>query len=408
MKKISVLVLSIFLLILTGCGAPFRKTLDMYLMNGQYELADQLIEAEKASGWEYNEKNELLYYFDKGSVTQMLGEYKVSSDFLSKADEMIEKLYTKSAIDEAGAFLSNDLNIKYAGEDFEQVMVNILKALNYMYADDFAAARVEVKKVNNKLNLFADNYGDKAIYTDDAFARYLSGFCYEANGDLNDAYIDYKKSYETYQKYSVLYGVMAPDSVKEDLLRTTSALKFKPEFEAYKIEFGDIPYNTREELARLSEILVVVYDGMPAYKMEGAGHMPVFSIRGYSVSGIEVFAQGVTGTPFVAQDLSTMAVRNLENKNAWILLKSVARNVVKDLVKEFVPMGKLFVGEEKADTRSWRTLPARFQTVRLAVEPGDVNLLVKLYSVRGVEKELKYDMKLKAGQKKVLPIYCFD
>src|ERR1035437_3023812 len=238
MKKIISMILLAFLFILTGCGVPFHKQLDMYMMNGQYDLADQLIDTEKANGSEYNDKNTLLYYFDKGSVTQMLGEYKLSSDFLDKADDMIDKLYTKSAVDEAGAFLSNDLNIKYAGEDFEQVMVNIMKALNFMYEDNFDAARVEVKKVNNKLNLFADNDGDKAIYTDDAFARYLSGFCYEANGDINDAYIDYKKSFETYQKYTVIYGITAPDEVKSDLMRLSAVLGFTEDYEAYKKDFG--------------------------------------------------------------------------------------------------------------------------------------------------------------------------
>lgn len=407
MKKIFVLALLSCFLILSGCGAPFHKKLDTYLMNGQYSLADELIEAEKAKGWEYNDKNELLYYFDKGSVTQMLGNYKISGEFLDKADLMMEKLYTKSAVDEAGAFLSNDLNIKYAGEDFEQVMVSILKALNFMYMDDFDAARVEARKVNNKLNYFADTYGDKAIYTDDAFARYLTGFCYEAAGDMNDAYIDYKKSYETYGKYSVLYGVMAPDGLKADLIRTALALKFDEEAEAYKNEFGAISYADNAKLRNSAEIMVVVYDGMPAYKTEGAGHMPVFSVRGYSVSSVEVYARGVTGTPFVAQDLSTMAVRNLENKNGWILLKSVTRNVVKNLLKEIAPISKLFLGEDKADTRCWRTIPSRFQVVRMAVEPGRTQALVKIQSVRGEEREEVFELDLKAGQKKVLPVYCF-
>jgi hypothetical protein len=72
-------------------------------------------------------------------------------------------------------------------------MVSILKALNFLYQGDYSGARVEARKVNGKLNVFADEYGDKAIYTDDAFARYIAAFAYEAQGELNDAYIDYKK-----------------------------------------------------------------------------------------------------------------------------------------------------------------------------------------------------------------------
>jgi hypothetical protein len=394
-------------MLLYGCGVPFQKKLDVYLMNGDYQLADQLIDTEKAKGYQYNDKNELLYYFDKGSVTQMLGEYKLSSDFLTKADDMIDALYTRSAGDEVNSFLSNDLSLKYTGEDFEQIMVNILNALNYMYAGDFSSARVEVKKVNNKLNLFTDKYGDKAIYTDDAFARYLSAFCYEVNGDVNDAYIDYKKSYEQYQKYSVLYGVAVPETIKQDLLRTAGELNFTEDVDNYKKEFGDTVFTPANELKKEGEIMVVVYDGMPAYKVEGYGHMPVFTVRGYAVSSMEVSAQGVTGQPFVAQDLSVMAVKNLETKNGLILLKSVGRNIVKSLVKQ-IPFGSLFVSEDKADTRSWRTIPARFQVVRMAVPAGNVKALVKLTNVSGIEKVLPFEFNLKAGQKKVIPVFSLN
>jgi hypothetical protein len=407
MKKNALILLSLFIMLLYGCGVPFQKKLDVYLMNGDYQLADQLIDTEKAKGYQYNDKNELLYYFDKGSVTQMLGEYKLSSDFLTKADDMIDALYTRSAGDEVNSFLSNDLSLKYTGEDFEQVMVNILNALNYMYAGDFSSARVEVKKVNNKLNLFADKYGDKAIYTDDAFARYLSAFCYEVNGDVNDAYIDYKKSYEQYQKYSVLYGVAVPETIKQDLLRTAGELNFTEDVDNYKKEFGDTVFTPANELKKEGEIMVVVYDGMPAYKVEGYGHMPMFTVRGYAVSSMEVSAQGVTGRPFVAQDLSVMAVKNLETKNGLILLKSVGRDIVKSLVKQ-IPFGSLFVSEDKADTRSWRTIPARFQVVRMAVPTGNVKALVKLTSVSGIEKVLPFEFNLKAGQKKVIPVFSLN
>jgi hypothetical protein len=70
---------------------------------------------------------------------------------------MIDKLYTKSAVDETYSFLSNDLALKYTGEDFEQVMVDILSALDYMYTGNFKDARIEVKKVNNKINLISDS-----------------------------------------------------------------------------------------------------------------------------------------------------------------------------------------------------------------------------------------------------------
>ena len=57
MKKSIALSLVLFLLLLSGCGVPFHTKLDAYLMKGQYDLADKLIDTERDKGTEYNEKN---------------------------------------------------------------------------------------------------------------------------------------------------------------------------------------------------------------------------------------------------------------------------------------------------------------------------------------------------------------
>ena len=53
---------------------------------------------------------------------------------------------------------------------------------------------------------------------DDAFARYLAGFAYEADGNYNDAYIDYQAAYAAYLEYEKRFGLPVPDQVKADLL----------------------------------------------------------------------------------------------------------------------------------------------------------------------------------------------
>jgi hypothetical protein len=405
MKKINVLLPVLLCVLLAGCAVPFRKTLDTYIMTGQYDLADKLIDKEKTSGNEYNDKSELIYLFDKGSVTQMLGNYKISSDFMQKADDMIEKLYTRSAVDETYSFLSNDLSIKYSGEDFEQVMVNILAALDYMYTGDFQSARVEVKKVNNKINLIADSYGDKAIYRDDAFARFISGFCYEANGEINDAYIDYKHALKAYEKYNQYYGTQVPLEAKEAVVRCALALGFKDDVEEFNKQYGPLNTTPEDQLNKKSELLFVVYDGMPAYKVEGSFHMPVFQGRGYELDSLDAYAQGLTFSAFTAQDVSKMAVKNLEVRVGVILLKKAASSVVKNLASQ-VPILKYFVQEDRADTRSWRTIPARFQLVRMAVTPGKMKASLVLNNAEG-SKELDFSYNLKPGQKKVVPVFCY-
>lgn len=408
MKKILILFFCFIIILLTGCAVPFHKKLDQYLAAGQYKEADELIDSEKTNPKEniYSSKNELLYFFDKGAIRQMMGDYKTSSDYLEKAEDIIDKLYTKSLTDETWSFFSNDLNLNYTGEDFEQIMVNIIKTLNYMYNDDFDGAAVEARKINRKLNYFQDSYGEKAIYTDDAFARYLSGFAYEAIGAVNDAYIDYKKSLKAYQKYNTIYGTAVPSFIKGDILRMADALKFYDEIDNFKKEWAeDVSFIKYNELKKSAEVMIVVYDGLPAYKIDERA-MPKFVNRGYAIEKVLVKDADKEYTSVVAHDVSKMAVKNLENKNLAIVAKTIVRNVAKKVAKE-IPFLSLFVGEEKADTRCWRTIPSRFQIVRFQVTPDSKRKIITEIYLKGNSTPVQeiFEIYLKQGKKKVIPIY---
>jgi hypothetical protein len=409
-NRAAIISIAVLLIIITGCGVPFQRKLDMYLQAEQYKEADALIEAEKTKPKEniYNDKNTLLYLFDKGAVRQMMGDYEYSTAYLEKADEKIDALYTRSVVNEVGSFLSNDLALDYTGEDFEQVMVDTLKALNFMYSGDYNEARVEARKIDHRLNLFSDKYGPDAIYIDDAFARYLSGFCYEALGEINNAYIDYRKSLDAYERYRKVYDVPVPPFIKQDIIRTADALKFNDEIAEMQGEWGEKPdFTPVRELKAMGEVLVVVYDGLPAYKYDD-NHWPKFRDRGTAISDVKIKAGNKEFQGYVAENISRMAQINLGLKNAQILAKKIGSTVAKSLAKN-VPILNMFVSEDKADTRSWRTIPARFHIVRAVVEPGKHNLTIELYPSSGADvREEKITVNVKAGGKKVVPIYVFS
>jgi len=405
--KLVLLSLALLMFVITSCSLPFHRRLDTYLKYGLFDKALETIEEEKEENKQgiYKEKNEILYYFDKGAVAQMLGKYKTSTAALQEADRKIEELYTRNIGDEAWSFFSDDLNLHYRGEDFEQVMVNILKALNFMYRGNFDGARVEAKKVNNKLNYFADEYGENAIYTDDAFARYISAFAYEAIGELSEAYIDYKKAYSTYVKNQKIYGTEVPYFIKRDILRMASALGYRDDLARYKNEWGDIPFDSYSSLKKKAEMLLVIYDGLPPYKKD-VNAMPEFVNRGYALSKIVVRSKhDYPGN--VAEDVAKIAIKNLKNKQLAIALKTAARRVVKDIAKE-VPILNLFIGKEKADTRSWRTLPARFHIVRVPMRPGKHKILVEMTDIKGKVKTETIKIKARAGGKRAVPVVKFS
>lgn len=408
MKKRALLFLfALLVLVFAGCGIPFQKKLDMYLQAEQYREADALIEAEKTSPKEgiYNDKNELLYFFDKGAILQVLKDYAGSSAALQKADDKIDALYTKSLVNETFSLLSDENALEYRGEDFERVMVNIMSSLNYLYAGDFNGARVEVKRIDRKLNLFSDEYGDKCIYTEDAFARYISAFAYEANGEMDNAFIDYKKCLKAYEKYAAVYGTEVPNFIKSDLLRAADALKDKEAINEFVTAWGEKPaYTTNKELKEKGVVLLVVYNGMSPLKYD-SDSWPKYKSRGIAITRAVAEADGRQFGSQVAQDLAVMAAKNLDNRVGLILAKKVASSAMKGLFQAFTGVD---LGKDKADIRCWKTIPSRFDIIRMELAPGKKEIKVHLEPVAGEPREVVYKVDVKAGGKKVLPVYVYS
>jgi hypothetical protein len=434
MKKALLFITVLFMVVFTGC-APFNfyTKIDPVLMSGDYKGADAIVEESKE---QYKGGHEMLYYFDKGSILQMLGDYAGSEGMLEKADLLVDQLYTKSATKEITSFFSNDLNLPYEGENFEQVMINIMKCLDYMYADNFQDAAVEARKVNNRMNLLIDKYQGKTTYKEDAFARYLSALAFEASGNINDAYIDYKNSYRAYKDYSGLYGTEVPQELKKDLLRLSEAMGFTEDYNGYKNEFGNISYVKQSDLRRGGEFVIVVYDGLAPYKEsrffmydyydEKTGNnnvipiaFPHFKSRGSAIYGAEAVYGSLDYKSFVAEDVNSIALKCLEERNGLIMAKSIARAVAKFIAKQAASnngknelvniVGTVYqFASEQADTRSWRTLPGRFHIIRGLLAPGKYDMAVRVTLSNGSVREQTVNLNIKQGKKEVVPLYILQ
>ena len=426
--------LYILIVVLTGCASfNFYKKIDSAILSGNFTEADQIVEQEKKH---YAGEHELLYYFDRGSILQMVGDYDASTAQLNNAELKIESLYTKSVTKELSSYFTNDMSLPYEGEDFEQVMVHIIKGLNFMYKGDFNGALVEARKVNHRLNLLSDRYEGKNIYKEDAFARYLSAIAYEAKGEMNDAFIAYKKALSAYKDYQNLYGASVPQNLKSELLRAADAVKFYDEIEEFKKEWGEKVYFEKyKDFRQKGEIIFVIYDGMAPYKISKHVDFPVkekdkiayyvkvafpqFVARENIISSAQVTVDDIILSSSVVEDITPIAIKTLENKNFLIQAKAIARAITKyQTAKAVSNDGKnkwlglaanIFnVATEQADTRSWRTLPGRFHLLRIALKPGSYRLKLSLNLVKGGVKEPVFNIKIKEGKKKVIPVFCFN
>jgi hypothetical protein len=187
----------------------------------------------------------------------------------------VDRLYTRSVRTESLAFMTNDNSLPYEGEPYEQVMINVLKALNYASMNRWQDALVEARRIDHRLNVLADRTKDKAAYRDDGFARYLSGILYESAGDVNNAFVAYRKAYETFDASRAWSHTGVPSQLCADLLRTAEGLHLSQEFAEYQRLFPDTVWRSIEEQERLAQVLVISYNGRAPRKEDQFLDLPI-------------------------------------------------------------------------------------------------------------------------------------
>ncbi len=435
------LLLPLLGLLIFSCAPPVKHyvVLDQCLLQQDYNRA--LVELKKNKE-DYKESNAALYYLEEGIIHHYASLHQESNQSLSRAESIMDKLYTKSISKEAASFLINDNTIPYHGEDFENAMVNLFMALNYAGVGNREAALVEARKVDSKLNVINSRYDDdkKNVYKEDAFIRFLMGVLYEADGEINDAYISYRKAEEIYRSdYQYNYGLSAPTILIENLLSAAKEMGFYQEIaEIQNIYFG-VSYMDPAPKRKMADIYFIHYNGRGPQKVERSWIVPMpdgyiakiaypeFQKRKYQISRGEVFLRNMeTGYAYqfstvLMEDIGSIAKMNLENRLMRIKAKAIARASAKylatkaasDAVSDEDALAGLLVqvvgniaaaATEQADLRHWRLLPAEIRAGRGLVPPGEYEGEIQYVNASGLEicKRKLNNLIVQAGEKKIL------
>jgi hypothetical protein len=409
-KKVLKLLVSALSFFLISCSSSnqLQRALEEQISKGEYL---QAIETVKKNKTVYGEKNSVLYKLDLGLLFHYAGIPDSSNRYFFSAEKEIDDLYTQSISQHALSFLLNDNILPYEGEDFEKVLVNILLALNFIEKDLPDEALVEARKVDLKLREYSRQYEGKNKYQEDAFIRYLAGALYESGGEINDAFISYRKSFESYKTYLKEYGTHPPNFLIDDLVRTATLMGFKDEADYYKTLDGK-PYTQNSD----GSVLIIVYSGKGPVKTEirptvsipdSAGIIHTFQValpkfvsrhkqsRSYNIKAVSL-ADTVSRTAQLAEDITAIAEKTLDDRLTYTYLKSGGRALLKFLASEKMKKelnkdsnnkGRNLLGSiaidlvmgatEQADTRTWQTLPAEIQLGRVNLPPGKYNLTIE-------------------------------
>jgi hypothetical protein len=92
---------------------------------------------------------------------------------------------------------------------------------------------------------------------------------------LNNAFIAYRKAYETFDASRAWSQTGVPSQLRADLLRTTDALHLIQEFTEYQHLFPDTVWKSSEAQQHLAQVLVISYNGRAPRKEDQFLDLPI-------------------------------------------------------------------------------------------------------------------------------------
>ncbi|NVD06953.1 hypothetical protein FCU94_08505 [Vibrio sp. JPW-9-11-11] len=392
-----------------------NSELHLALKNGDYIAAEQALH-ESVAG-------DILDNFEKGRVFLLNQDYVSSQQALSASDDAVraqQDLATLSISESAqslSALAVNDNLKSYQPADYELGFLHLYLGLNYIYNNDLDGALVEMRRANQvqerarkerekelqsaqnqmqqqgltpNLGSVLSNYpdaGQTLQAVQNGYLLYLSALLYEADGDLNSAYVDYRRA----------LAVM-PDNAQviDGTLRVAKRLSMVEDLAKLEKRYGNAQYLARD----LSRVIVIDERGvvealqgwrqaLPLYDSGGNGALYSIALPYYPPSQSEAAAQlKLNGSPLTESqlaDVNLMAQRDLSERMPSLVLRQALRVWAKDELRRQAAkeddVGNLLFNvwntlTEQPDTRSWLSLPAEVYSASIETEPGEQTLQV--------------------------------
>lgn len=384
--------------------------------DGALEILDKYLDGRR---------DQVLYLLNRAMLLRMAGRFEASNRSFEAAKTLIDRLSAISVSEQGGAFSVNEMMRSYTGEPFDRVLIHVYAALNYLELGRPQDARVEALQMDALLNELASR-GVPEL----PVARYISALVYETLREWDDALIDYRKTYQAYLQYPGDFHAGMPVQLKYDLLRLTRRVGLRDENERYRKQWGMEDDSGLDERMARGELVFLLHSGLAPLKFsENVSavtrdgelvtlSMPYYVPRTATVSGAVLSEAGRHKETEMFEDINVIAQYTLDKQKPALLARAIARAALKHEATEAADDQNDALGlivnmagvlSERADTRSWSTLPGRIYIVRLPLDPGAHGILVDLKDHGGaLVARREFSFTLKEGEKRFISLHWID
>ena len=406
-----VLLLPVF----AGCNAPksHLSTFGGYFNSSDYEQSIEFAQS-KISKSKNPKKEDLLWTLQLGSLERLRQNLRESNNYFDRSEEMLNFFdYQNAAVDSVAAIVVNENIIPYLGEEYDGIMVNTYKALNFMALGENDQARVEfnraldrqrrakekfareIEKLQNELDKEQEKEGSQVkknvdnseidqlitnrypgIYEFEAYPDFVNPFTTYIAGVFFNLVGDHSKAV-TFLKES--YGMVRDNEyVAQDLAVTEQVLDGQAELkDTVWVIFENGMGPVKEEF-RIDIPLFIASDDVQYFGIA----LPRLIFREQAYPYLSIKAGGNNYNTQIVGDMDRIVQTEFSKDFKGILTRAIISATAK-VVAQYALRKKdnsspqivsllatiYSYATTAADVRIWTTLPKNFQVARLPIPP---------------------------------------
>jgi tetratricopeptide (TPR) repeat protein len=378
---------AVLLLAAAGCAtytSRMQTSRDLYY-GGRYDLA--LAGLTKLVG-EASDRDVSLLLVERGKTNLAAGRYDSAIVDLQRAERrFLEIEKTISAAESFKSVILNPTMGEYQPDSHEKIMINAYLCLAYWMKGDRAGAFVERNRIVERLGRYLGDLSEEdRAALDVPFARYLAAVMYEIEGLADDARIEYEAIARSRPEFEP--PVIAPESPE---LIVFAEIARAPVLVSTEIR----GYLQKESGGLVGFFYLPGVEGPQIFSMAGLGYVdlkrpgvlftfafPRLVEQPRDEGGCRLVVNGMdVGEMKPLDDLEATARAAYARELPRTLFKAALRTSLKvaaqtafdddDKGKWVADVaGKLFSAADRADTRSWQTLPAEIRYFRMESSAG--------------------------------------
>jgi len=355
-------------LLASGCATPSldHARNDFYM--GRFQSADEVLTKAEPSG-----NSRVLYLMERGTIRQAEGHYAASSKDFIEAFDLLDKMAAVSVTKDTGSLVINDSVQDFKGTPFERTLLHTFTAQNHLAQANWVDAAVEARRT-----IISLSPEQKSDYPDDAYSRYMAGFCLEMIDDDSNAALQYREADKISSTVHVddKTGRLSSKSISTDSNAPAATVS--------------APVDTSPWPQEL--VCFVMTGRSPRGSDLQDGHRRVADAVTYA----EIQHEGkVLGRSYTLADTVDLAFTTEQKEAVRKMIKTAARVAAKETISYQVEQNDALLGAlvrlvligmlEQPDLRRWETLPRYLQVARVPCPAGLKEFDVVFKSSDGIE-----------------------